>query len=311
MRRPLLLFSLLLLAVTTAGCAHGKSEAPGRALDDAGPSDGLTESELARLLPGVESADLAPAQRSALAEFASDVLCPCAPVSLDSCVREQVECPPVPRMIGLAKRMILAGQPAFSVATRVESYVNSFAASRRRDVAPVGAVLGRADAPVTIVEFSDFQCPACRAAHPVLVRLVEAYPDDVRVVFRHFPLPQHAHAEYAARAAVYAEQQGRFAEFAALAFENPDALDEEGLRAIARAIELDEDALWSAVTDSPLIAERVALDKAAGLAIPIQGTPSLFINGRPFHLPVTLEYLSWSVEDELAWIAGEGTWTAR
>lgn len=314
--RYVVLSSLLALAIVGSGCAHpgkaseaGTSSPPSAA--PAGPADGLTESELSRRLPGVDSSSLSPRQRAHLADFAEDAICPCAPKSLAECVREDTACTPVTRMLELSKRLIVAGQPPFAVTTRVESYVHSFATSRRRPVEAVGASKGPEDAPITLVEFSDFQCPACRVAHPVLSAIADKYPGQVRVVFRHFPLPQHEHAEVAARAAVYAEQQGKFWEFATLAFERQDALHRTGLEDIAREVGLDADAMWSAVDDADATAERVASDKAAGFALPIQGTPTLFVNGRPFLLPITLEYLSWTIDDELEWLANGGAWAAR
>lgn len=309
MRYALFLSSLLLLASTGGGCAHSGTSAD-IASPTAGPSDGLTEAECSRRLPGVDSSSLNPRQRADWADFAEDAICPCAPVSLAECVRDGVACTPVPRMLELSKRLIVAGQPAFAVTTRVESYVHSFATSRRRQVEAVGASKGPENAPVTVVEFSDFQCPACRVAHPALAAIADKYPDRVRVVFRHFPLPQHEHAETAARAAVFAEQHGKFWEFADLAFERQDRLDRLELGAIATELGLDAEAMWSAVEAADFTAERVASDKAAGLGLPIQGTPSVFVNGRPFLLPVTLEYLSWTIDDELEWLANGGAWTA-
>src|SRR5690606_23678943 len=106
------------------------------------------------------------------------------------------------------------------VLMRVEAYYASFAKDRRRDVSTDGPIKGNPDARVAVVEFSDYQCPSCKAVHPVLDELVKKYPNDVRVVFRHFPLPQHPKAAEAAAAAVWAAEQGRFWQFTDLVFQN-------------------------------------------------------------------------------------------
>lgn len=322
MRASPLLLPLLILAVALSGCRArddaangpagrlGTPEPSGRAAP-AAPADGLTQEEAARLLPGVDTSTLTPRQRADLNEVATDVLCPCAPVSVAACLREKRECAPVGRMMELAKRLLQAGQSQMTAAMQVELYINSFSKARRREVAPVGAAKGAPDAPVTVVEFSDFECPACRSAHPAVAELVRKFPRDVRVVFRHFPLPQHENALLAARAAVYAEEKGKFWPFADLAFERQASLNPATIRAIAAEVGLDPDAAWRAATADPRYSERVESDKAAGMSLGLRGTPTIYVNGRQHILPPSVEYLSWSVEDELVWMSNGGAWASK
>lgn len=132
---------------------------------------------------------------------------------------------------------------------------------------------------VTIVEFADFECPYCIRNAPTLQRLRSELAGDVRVVFRHLPLPFHHRATLAAEAAVAAGAQGKFWAFHARVLAEPAALSVEDLRRHANAIGLDV-----ARFDRELAArthrEAVALDTSAGGALGVDGTPTIFINGR-------------------------------
>src|SRR6185369_9058007 len=98
---------------------------------------------------------------------------------------------------------------------------------------------GAANAPVTIVEFTDFQCPACAAMHPILDEVLKSYGDKVRLVVRDFPLNQHGFARKAAEAANAANAQGKFFEYASLLFKNQKALDVPSLKKYASEVGLD------------------------------------------------------------------------
>lgn len=211
-------------------------------------------------------------------------------------------------MLELGARLSTDGSPSYLVASRAETYLRSLEPEQRRELSRRPSSIGPEDAPITLVEFSDFECPACRRAHPMLSRLLEAHPETLRLEFRNFPLPHHAHARHAARAAIYAQSQGKFAEFAEAAFSSEHSLDEEGLKQIARLIELDEDALWAAAEGTPEIEEQLQADIDEGRSIPLQGTPTLFINGRVFRLPLNPEFLNWAVEDELAFMENPEGW---
>ncbi len=147
---------------------------------------------------------------------------------------------------------------------------------------------GKSDAPVTIVEFSDFECPACGAAFPDLRELAHARPD-VRIVFRHFPLDStcnsavpralHPYACLAAFAAECAGQQDRFWEYHDLLFANQRTLDRESLFRYARQLELSIPT-FHACLDDPATRARIAEDIEAGIKAGIMSTPTLFINGR-------------------------------
>lgn len=138
--------------------------------------------------------------------------------------------------------------------------------------------MGPEDAAVVIVEFSDFQCPYCSRLSATMHRIVETFEGQVRVEFRHCPLDFHEHAAPAARAAVCADEQGRFWELHDAMFGAQSRLDPEGLRALATDAGLDLEAL-DACLESDRPGAVVDADKAAAGELGVQGTPSFFVNG--------------------------------
>jgi len=133
---------------------------------------------------------------------------------------------------------------------------------------------------VTIVEFSDFECPFCADAAPTMARLLAAYGDDVQLVYKHFPLePMHPHARPAAIAAECARVQGRFWELHDQLFAHRAALDDASLAGWAAAAGLDV-APWQACRATPEPGARVDADRALGASLAVRGTPTFFVNGR-------------------------------
>lgn len=151
--------------------------------------------------------------------------------------------------------------PAFSIAT---------------DDQPVK---GNPKAVVTIVEFTDFECPSCARQHPVLERIVSEFGDRLRLVVRDFPLSQHANARKAAEAAEAAREQGKYWEYAAALFRNQSALGVDKLKQYATELGLDR-ARFDASLDSGKFAENIQRDLADGRKLGVNGTPTLYINGK-------------------------------
>jgi protein-disulfide isomerase len=137
---------------------------------------------------------------------------------------------------------------------------------------------GEAGAPITIVEFTDFQCPACAAMHPVLEEVLRSYGNKVRFVVRDYPLNQHENARKAAEAANAAHAQGKFFEYAALLFKNQKALDVPSLKKYATEVGLDR-ARFDAALDRGIYAAEVKKDIEDGEMYGIGSTPTIFVNG--------------------------------
>ena len=139
--------------------------------------------------------------------------------------------------------------------------------------------LGNAAAPVTIIAFTDYQCPSCAALHPSLERLVQEFGNKVRLVTRDFPLNQHAEAFKAAEAAEAARDQGRYWDYVHILLRNQSALTVDKLKAYASELALDRTRFDSAL-DSGKFKDLVQQDIEDGMRLGINATPTVFVNGR-------------------------------
>src|SRR5882672_2627482 len=141
---------------------------------------------------------------------------------------------------------------------------------------------GNTNAPVTLVEYGDYQCPYCGAAHPVVKRLQRDIGKMLRFVFRNFPLTQsHPYALIAAEAAEAAALQGKFWQMHKLLFENQEELEPDVLPSWAESIGVDINQFAMAIKDRR-VRKRIEDDYASGVQSGVEGTPSFFINGMPF-----------------------------
>jgi len=160
---------------------------------------------------------------------------------------------------------------------------------------------GPATAPVTIVEFSDFECPYCKLVVPTLQQIKDKYGDQVRIVFRQFPLDSlHPHARKAAEAALCAQEQGKFWEMHDAMFGDQKALEIPALKATAEKLGVDK-TKFEQCLDSGRLAQRVKEDERAGTLVGVSGTPALFVNGRA--LPsgaAPFETIAQVIDEELA-----------
>jgi protein-disulfide isomerase len=138
---------------------------------------------------------------------------------------------------------------------------------------------GPKDAPLTVVVFSDFQCPFCKRVEPTLARLESQYPRQVRMVWKNFPLPFHDNARPAAQAAMAANAQGKFWEMHDQLFAHTDALEAPSLERYAEALRLDMKR-FRADLASGAHDEQIQRDLEQGQALGVRGTPVVFINGR-------------------------------
>ncbi len=138
---------------------------------------------------------------------------------------------------------------------------------------------GPADAPITIVEFSEYQCPFCGRITPTLRQIEEKYPGKIRLVFKDFPLPNHAQAPKAAEAAHCAGEQGKYWQLHDRLFANQQQLQVPELKAHAVAVGLDQ-AAFDQCLDSGKHAAIVQTDVELGSEMGVQSTPTLYINGR-------------------------------
>ncbi|MFT3836519.1 MAG: thioredoxin domain-containing protein [Myxococcaceae bacterium] len=169
----------------------------------------------------------------------------------------------------------------------------------KKTVEAVGPSRGPEGAKVTIVEFSDFQCPFCGRVHDTVEKVMESYPGKVRLVFRQFPLKFHEKAPLAAEAALCANEQGQFWQYHDVLFKNQQKLDEADLKAHAATIGLDG-AKFADCLSTGRMKKTLEADQAAGEKAGVNGTPAFFINGTPLSGAQPVEAFKEVIDAELA-----------
>src|SRR5262244_65862 len=173
-------------------------------------------------------------------------------------------------------------------------------ATIRVEVSTDGApIRGAADAPVTVVEFSDFECPFCKQTHPTLKQLLDRYPGKVRLAYRDFPLDSiHPQARRAAEAARCADEQGKFWNYHDILYANHPKVSEENLKNLAKEVGLDVNAFDRCLSSGKFKA-TVQRDLIDGAKLGVTGTPTFFINGREISGNQDLEIFGAIIDEEL------------
>ncbi|MCH2109600.1 MAG: thioredoxin domain-containing protein [Polyangiaceae bacterium] len=238
-------------------------------------------------ITGVETASFTPREKAQWSAHVTELLAPCdsVPLTIYECVEQKKDCAACsPAADYLAHQVRLGLTKA-----QVESaYRSRFAPETVKEIDLTGSpVKGAKTAPITVVEWADFECPACRAAYPVVDEVVKA-DSDVQFVFKNFPLSIHPTAENAARAAAAAQIQGKFWEMHHELFSVAPPLDDARLKEIAKKIGLDV-AQFEKDLKSEEVADAVARDRKQGEAVGLRGTPTIFINGRLFEFQADLK----------------------
>jgi protein-disulfide isomerase len=271
--KALVVVGLLALTSRLSTC-----RSPGESSGDA--SQPQTSEKIVEV-KGVDSSALSARERTEWSDDVSHLLAPCPDqaVPLAQCVNEARPC----RACLPAVRYLLDQVQRGRTRSQVETaYRERFAADQVKNIDLTDTPSrGPAGAPIVIVEFADFECPACGAMRPVLDEVIEAHADKIRFFYKHFPLGMHQNAEKAARAAVAAMHQGKFWEMHHLLFENQQALSTENIEKLAQGVGLDL-ARFRQDRDSEATADFVAKNRKQGEALNLTGTPSIFINGRRF-----------------------------
>ncbi|MBI4372198.1 MAG: DsbA family protein [Candidatus Omnitrophica bacterium] len=161
-----------------------------------------------------------------------------------------------------------------------------------------GPATGNPKAPVTIVEFTDFECPFCAAVQPTLREILANYPDDVRLVFKNLPLPMHRKAKQAHLAAMCADEQGKFWEYRNLLFQNPQRLDKDDLLKRADQAGLSRESFDTCLAQEKY-ASKIEEDLTEALEMGIQGTPAFMINGKLYSGAQPYDFFEQVIEKEL------------
>jgi protein-disulfide isomerase len=278
---------IAVLSIFTALTLGAQTPATGTASADAWKT---TET-----LGNVDMSDLTPVQKKAVLKMVREQDCSCqCGMKTAECIMKDQNCSYSRTIAKIAIQGVKDGKSLIEISKLMDA---SPKAHRPKLLeAPVtiavdGApVRGPADARITLVEFSDFECPYCSAAVKQVDTIMAAYPKDVKLIYKQFPLSMHPHAELAAEASLAAREQGKFWEMYDVLFKNFRQLSRTNILAMAKEIGLDEEKFKSDL-DSGKYKAIVVKDLADGEAAGVYGTPAFYINGKQYNGEVTLAAL--------------------
>jgi protein-disulfide isomerase len=248
-------------------------------------------------LPGLDQRDFTVREKNEFATLATELIAPCPNVAVPvaQCVKENRACDQCMPAAKFIYDGVRHGEPREEIEN---AYKDRFDPAHVKVIPIDGSpVKGPDGARVTLVEFADFECPACGRLAPLLERILENHPGDVRLVYKFYPLTQiHHHAEDAARAGIAAMMQGKFWEMNHTMFANQEELRHEDLYRYAKELGLDVERLKKDMLSADATA-RIAKDVALVGTLGVDHTPTVFLDGRPVDLAkYDIEQL---VEEEL------------
>lgn len=258
-------------------------------------------------LPQVDLKGLTPAQKTQALKALRKESCTCGcEMRLAQCRVEDPACTDSKALAAVAVAAAKEGKTLAEIHTALEkSPLARARASENRTLGdpveiPVAGApeRGPKNARITLVEFSDFECPYCSRATPAIAELLKAYPKDTRLIYKQFPLDMHPHARMAAAAALAAGDQGKFWEMHDKLFANYNRLSRERIVELAKELGLDMSRFQKDL-DSGKYETRIERDLNDGVQAGVQGTPTLFVNGKRYNGAITLAALKPVLDGEL------------
>lgn len=276
-------------AASTAGAKPAAAAKPGAAPAAAAKPGGDAE------FPGLNTEGMMPSEKDGLRALLQKFQSPCGkPHSLLTSLKTDPTC----KLSGVAARwMAKLFSDGFLQSEVEERYTKRFVGSKCQSIDISGAsTLGDPAAPVTMVEFSDFECPHCRMAEPMIKQVLKEFKN-VKLVFMNFPLQMHANAPTLAAAALAAGKQGKFWPFHDRLFDNQGQVRQADLILYAQELGLDVRRFQA---DLEAMRSRVAHERAIGEKLDLGGTPTFFVGCRKVEGPLSLDNLRSYIEAELA-----------
>jgi protein-disulfide isomerase len=250
-------------------------------------------------MQGVDWTGLTPAQKDLAVKVMNENSCDCGcGMKVGGCRRDDPKCPRSPtlakQVVDLAKAGKGKDEIVKTVLTPPTKYVQ-FALDAGKSPS-----VGPADAKVTLIHYFDYQCPFCTRIVPTLDEIAQAYPKDVRVVYKMHPLSMHPNAVPAAHAALAANAQGKFFEMDKKLFENQRDLTRDRFIAIAKEIGLDVDKFTKDI-DGKVYAAQIDQETKEAESIGSMGTPATFVNGRYVSGAKPFAFFKDMIDEELGW----------
>jgi protein-disulfide isomerase len=288
----------LTLAFALLGCERSSEADSGP--KKSGPAEvkpaPKSSKEPIRSLPQVDTRGLDEFSQSIWIDMVNELLSPCGePVSVARCISENRKCSKCVPAARYLARLVDAGfsRDELRDIYRVRYGEDTKVAGLTTKNSPLR---GSPMAPVTLYEFSDFQCPHCKTAAPYLKKVVEESNGKVKLTFKQYPLPGHPKAREAAKATIAADKQGKFWEMHDLLFEKQDELQRANFEDYAKKLGLDLAKFRSDMSSKETEA-KLAADIAEGKSAGVDSTPSIYVNDRRFIFPP--DELSDYVREEL------------
>jgi protein-disulfide isomerase len=249
----------------------------------------------AETLGNVDLSELTPVQKKAVLKILREEDCSCqCGMKTAECILKDTNCSYSRTIAKIAIQGVRDGKSLMEISKLMDASPKAHRPKLLEDpvkIAVDGApVKGPADARITLVEFSDFECPYCSAAEKQVDIVMAAYPKDVKLVYKQFPLSMHPHAEMAAEASLAARDQGKFWEMYDVLFKNYRRLSSDNIMIWAKEIGLDMDKFKADLVSGKYKAV-VEKDLADGEAAGVYGTPAFYINGKQYNGEVTLAAL--------------------
>jgi protein-disulfide isomerase len=255
----------------------------------------------AAILPGVDLTGLTPTQKATVLRILRTQGCTCGcSMKMAQCRVEDPGCTNSRGLAGVIVDAIKSGKKendalAAAAASKYTPKLLSPPVLIPTEGAPV---TGPANARITLVEFSDFQCPYCAKAVGRIEAVLKAYPTQVRLIFKQFPLSNHPQASISAAAAVAAHQQGKFWEMHNALFANREKLSRKTILELAANLKLDMKRFTTDL-DSPQVNEVVTRDAADGDKADVDSTPTVFINGQKYNGSLEFDAIKPVIDAEL------------
>jgi protein-disulfide isomerase len=263
-------------------------------------SSAATLDEAKKAAPRADLSALNDAQRTIFLQVAGDVgnYAGCQD-TLIKCLAANVKDPHAVRMADLVAHLAGYNVSAQVITNMVEKYYDAFDPKTRLQVKEECPTLGKG--PIAILEFSDYQCPHCAKAVPLLEELVnKERKGKVHLCAKYYPFPNHPRARVAALCAEYAREHGKFWEMHASLFAHQETLEDDSLKEYAKELGLNGDEMLAQVYAGKFDA-AVERGVRQGNTAGVDSTPTLFIDGRMNALPLLPWFLPFTIDDELQW----------
>jgi protein-disulfide isomerase len=246
-------------------------------------------------LGNIDISDLTPVQKKAVLKMVREQDCSCqCGMKTAECIMKDSNCSYSRTLAKIAIQGVKDGKTLIEISKLMDASPKAHRPKLLEDPVKIDVdgspVRGPADARITLVEFSDFECPYCSAAVKQVDTVMAAYPKDVKLIYKQFPLSMHPHAQLAAEASLAAREQGKFWEMYDLLFKNFRQLSRTNINAMAKEVGLDM-AKFQSDLDSRKYKAVIEKDLADGEAAGVYGTPAFYINGKQYNGEVTLAAL--------------------